>query len=156
MAEPKFEPIAKMSMKKMGCDAKEAIKQDRAVFMARIYGEAASIKTKENRSGDVYSYLVGSFRAQTFEGNAFESEILYLPGTLMEVIEAQLKSADGGAVQFGWDIFSTPDRETTIGYKYAAKTVVKPEVSERLAQLTRDVQDKPLPTDSEPAKSKKK
>jgi len=145
MAEKKFEPMSKMSIKKMGCDAKEAIRQGKAVFMCRIYGEANDKKDKENRSGDLYSYLLGTFRAETWEGKLFESETLFLPGTLMEVVEAQLKRSSGAGVQFGWDIFSEPDASTTIGYRYAAKTVVKPEVSERLAALANAVDQIPIP-----------
>lgn len=153
--ERKYEPIATMSVKKMGCDARDAIKAEGAVYMCRIYGEAVDMKTKESRNGDPYSYFVGTFRAITAEGKAFESEKLFLPGTLAETIEAQLKTSDGAGVQFGWDLFATPDDSLSIGYRYAAKTLLKPEVTERLSALTKAVENMPQVTTEKKSKKEK-
>src|ERR1035437_6072186 len=60
----KVAPIAQMTVKTLGCDPKDAIRQERQVFMCRIYGEATSAKTKEARSGDAYTYLIGIFRGE--------------------------------------------------------------------------------------------
>src|SRR5271154_5498911 len=109
MAEKKteeLETIQKMSFKAMGCDAKDAIRQDKNVYMCRVYGEATEIKSREARNGDIYSYLLGDFRAETGAGKRFESSKLFLPGSLLELVESSLKAADGKPVSFAFDVFS--------------------------------------------------
>jgi hypothetical protein len=145
MADKKeMEPIGEMTLKAMGCNAKEAVKQDKSVFMARIFGEVAGVKVKERRSGDTYSILLGQFRGETAE-KRFESERLILPGYIHDTVTAQLESAQGKAVKFGYDIFSTPDDKSTTGYKFAAKTIIKTEASDRLAEMSGEIESKPLP-----------
>jgi len=144
MPEVESTPLAGMTMKKMGCDPKEAIRQKGPVFMARIYGEAAALKTKESKSGDVYSYLIGTFAAITAGGEKYVADKLFLPGGLLENIEAALAAADTHAVQFGYDIFAQPD-DGPIGYRYAAKTVIKSEAADRLKAMEDSLVAKPLP-----------
>lgn len=148
-----FSQLPQITFKKAGCDAKEAIRQNTTVFMCRVFGEAAALKTKEARNGDTYSYLVGEFRIINSEGKGFESGKLFLPGGIMEQIEAALKAAEGRAVQFGYDVFSTVDVGTSIGYRYAAKSLLKTEASDRLATITEQVGDK-LPVGKKKAEAK--
>jgi hypothetical protein len=150
----KVAPIAQMTIKTLGCDPKDAIRQEKQVFMCRIYGEATSAKTKEARSGDAYTYLIGIFRgerpsksdAEKAEGpvQSYESEKLFLPSSFQEKIESQL-TATGKPVQFGYDIYSTPDANVTVGYRYAAAAVVETAASDRLAVMASELLSKPLP-----------
>jgi len=149
-----YEPMAQMTFKKMGCDAKDAIRAGKNVFMCRVFGEAADIKVKEAKGGDTYSYLIGEFRAETAAGKLFESGKLFLPGSIMETVEAQLKTVeDGKGVQFAFDVFSQPDDDVTIGYKYAVRQLIKPESSDRLIEMGKQLATKALPK-SEPIPNK--
>src|SRR5438105_3433746 len=103
---PEYSPVAQITMAKIGCKPKEAIKQDKTVFMCRVFGEAVQLKTKEARSGDMYSYLLGEFRAVNSDGAKFETEKLFLPGGILESIETALKSSGDKPVQFAYDIFA--------------------------------------------------
>lgn len=137
-------PLGQFTMKTIGCTPKEAIKQGKAVFMARIYGEASAVKTKEAKNGDLYSYFVGEFRAINATGAKFESTKLFLPGSIFEIIEAELKAGDGKPVQFGYDVFSSP-AENTIGYQYVSKPIVKTAASDRLSMMEKAINDKAMP-----------
>lgn len=141
---PEWSPVTQMTLKGIGCLPKEAIKQEKTVFMARLYGEAAAIKTKEAKNGDVYSYFIGEFRAENGVGKRFESCKLFLPGSIFEEIEAALKAAGDKAVVFAYDIFASPS-DNTIGYQYAAKKVMKAATSDRLSQLQSQVDQKAIP-----------
>lgn len=154
------EALRKMTLKACGCDPKRAIKEEKQVFMARIAGEAVAVKTKEARSGDPYSFLIGVFMAQTPD-KTFESEALFLPGFMFEKIEAELKANDGKPVQFAYDVFARPDDKVTIGYSYVAQAVIKTQATSRLEELAKSFSDKPLPgaepqTDAPTGDNKKK
>jgi hypothetical protein len=134
---PEFLPLAQMTLKAMGCNPKEAIKQEKQVLMGRVFGEASEVKTKTARSGDPYSYLIGEFRS--YEGvtkSGFESNKLFLPGGIFEQIEATLNASGGKSVQFAYDIYSVPDEKSSVGYRYSAKQLMKTEASTRLDELT--------------------
>jgi hypothetical protein len=136
---PEFLPLAQLTLKACGCNPKDAIKESKAVFMARIFGEAGSVKTKVARSGDPYSYLVGEFRAVNGDKEGFESNKLFLPGGIFEQVEAAVNAADGKPVQFGYEIYSVPDEKSSVGYRYSAKMLLKTEASNRLDELTKQL-----------------
>lgn len=136
---PEFLPLAQMTLKAMDCDPKEAIRQRKPVFMAKIFGEAQEVKTKMGKSGDPYSYLIGDFRGWNSNGEGFESNKLQLPKSIQEIPEAALNSSDGKAVTFGYEIYSVEDAKSPVGYKYAAKTLVKTEAQDRLEALTQQM-----------------
>lgn len=153
--EQKFETIAQISGKKCGCDARDAIKEGKQVYLYRVFGEATDSKAKESRGGDPYTYLIGEFRLITAEGKGFESNKLFLPAGLLESIEGSLKAAGDNAVQFAYDVFSTPDKDTTIGYRYAAKALIQTEASDRLAALTGQLGSVKPPTEKAEKPEKK-
>lgn len=157
MAEKEFTPIAQMTFKKMGMDAKDAVRNEAPVFMGRLFGEAVAIKTKEAKNGDPYQYIVGTFRCITGDGKAFESEKLFLSSGLQESIETALTQAEGKAVEFAYDVFSVPDDKSSVGYKYAAKSLKKTETSDRLAVLSKEMEQlaKPKTEGSEKGAKKK-
>lgn len=135
-----YTPIPEMNVKKLGADAKDAVRLDKTVYMCRIYGEASQVKSKEARSGDMYSYLIGQFRGINAKGEKFESEKLFLPGGIMEAVESALSIADGKPVQFGYDIFSVVDEKSSVGYRYSAKTLIKSEATDRLTAMSKDLE----------------
>lgn len=140
-----FAPLAQMTLKGIGCKPLEAVKKSAVVFMARIFGEVSDVKTKEARNGDAYSYFVGEFRAiGPDEKTKFESGKLFLPGGLFETIEGEFKAGGGKAVQFGYDIYSTPDDKSSTGYRYAARTIIKTASSDRLKAMTEALSANPI------------
>jgi len=139
---PDYLPLAQMTLKACGCNPKEAIKQEKQVFMAKVFGEASEVKTKTARSGDPYSYLIGEFRAINGEKLGFESNKLFLPGGIFEQVEATLNAANGKSVQFAYDIYSVPDEKSSVGYRYSAKQLIKTEASTRLDELTSELTKK--------------
>lgn len=141
---PEWSPLGDMTIKKLGCSALDAVRQGKQVYLCRIFGEAVDHKTKDAKSGDPYTYLIGDFRAVNAKGEKFESTKLFLPGRLLEEIEGALKST-GNPVEFGYDIYSTPDSSSSTGYKYAAKQLIKTESSDRVQKLAMSVMAKPLP-----------
>lgn len=135
---PEYTSIPQMTFKKCGLTPKDAIKHEKPVYMCRVFGEASGVKTKESRSGDPYSYLMGEFRLINAKGEKFESAKLFLPGSLFEVIEAALTSAEGRPVVFAYDVSSVPS-DATIGYQYGAKSLIKTTASDKLTELTAQV-----------------
>jgi len=141
-----YSPIAQMTIKKLGCDPKDAIRKNVQIFLCRIFGEAATLVTKEARTGDMYSYLIGEFRAVTADGKRYESGKLFLPGSLQEGVAGQLTSNEGKSVQFGFDIYSNPDEKSSVGYAYAAKPIIKTAITDRLEAMSAALEEgKPLP-----------
>lgn len=158
--ETEVTPLAEMTIKALGGNAKEAVKQSKAVFMARVFGEVSGTKTKERRDGSMYTIMLGMFRGVDGAGKMFESERLILPGGIQEALESATKTSEGKPVKFGYDIFSTPDDKSSVGYKYAAKTIIKTESHDRIAALAESLNGAPLPTAGavvgEKAETKKK
>ena len=159
--------LPQMTIKNCGADPKDAIRQNKQVFCCRIFGEATAAKTKEARNGDAYTYLIGTFRAQRpatpqekkdtgSDIVVYDSEKLFLPGGIQEKIESQLTASQGKPVQFGYDIFSTPDSNVSVGYRYAASSVVETAQSDRLQAMESEAAKKPLPGMAAPAKSEAK
>lgn len=143
--KPEYQPLPQMNVKAIGAKPKEADRTGKAVFCGRIWGQVTSVKNKESRSGDPYSYLVGSFRALGPDDQKYEAEKLFLPGGLMEQIESTWKSGGEVPVQFGYDIYATPDEKSAVGYRYACKTIMKTETSNVLDAMTATIFEKPLP-----------
>ena len=140
--QPDWLPLPKMQLRTLGCNGKDAVKQEKPVYMCRIFGEAQDVKTKEARSGDTYSYFVGEFRAINAGNEQFQSGILFLPGKLHETVEAAIKAAGGKGVKFAYDISSIPDEKSSVGYQYGAKSLIKTEASDRLEELTAELAGK--------------
>jgi hypothetical protein len=142
-----WSPLAALNVKNCGCDPKIAVRNDKTTYLLRIWGEVSSIKTKENRSGDMYSYMIGAFRAVRADGAKFESEKLFLPGGIFEQVEGAYKAGGEAPVQFAYDIFSQVDADSSLGYRYAAKSLAKPESSSRLDAMSQEIMKKAAPKD---------
>lgn len=146
------QPLAQMTVKATGADARDCIRQNKQVFLVRIYGEATAVKTKESRAGDAYSYLIGMFRAvRPAKGDektdqVFEAEKLFLPGAIQEKLEALISTGGNKPVQFGYDLFATPDSNVTAGYRYAAASIIESQATDRLKTISETLTSKALPT----------
>jgi hypothetical protein len=131
-------------VKAIGASPKEAAKTGEPYYCGRIYGEATSVKTKEKKNGDMYSYLVGEFRGIGPDGKKFESMKLFLPGGIFEQVESSLTST-GKPVTFGFDIFAQPDDGVAFGYRYGYRSILKTEASSRLEAMSVALADKEVP-----------
>jgi hypothetical protein len=131
--------------KKIDMDPKEAIVQKKQVFLCRVWGEVTMVKTKENRSGDPYSYLVGQFMLVAGNGITYESGKLYLPTSLQEEVESAWRAAGEIPTKFAYDVFSNYDKSVSIGYRYSAKRLIKTEATDRLAELASQLESIPVP-----------
>lgn len=140
-----WSPLPQMNIKKCGGDPKQAIRDGKQTFMCRIYGEATDVKTKEARSGDAYTYLVGAFRGIGPDGTKYESDKLFLPGGIQESVEASYKAGGEKPVTFAYDIFANEDKDSSVGYRYAAKALMKTEASSRLDAMSQEIGGKALP-----------
>jgi hypothetical protein len=135
--------VRRLNIKGVGADPKEAIKQEKTVFMARLVGEANDVKHKEQKDGNISACFIGQFRATNEKGKNFDSEQLYLPKFMSEKIEADLKANPNG-VQFAYDVFAMPDAKSSTGYVYTATSLIKSAGVDRLNELAGKI-DKPLP-----------
>jgi len=128
-----------LTFKKAGFDPKECIRQNKNVYLGAVFGEMVGFKTKEAKSGDTYTILIGQFRiVNAAEKANFESEKMILPGSIQETLEATFSSGGGKPVVFGYDIFAAPS-DNTIGYQYAVKTIIKSAASDRLEEIAKDI-----------------
>lgn len=135
-------PLAQMAMKNIG-NPKDG--RTKSTFIGRVYGQVTAVKSKEGRNGDPYQYLVGQFQAVGSDGKQYSTEKLFLPGGIMEGIEAQWVSGGQAPVEFAFDVFSNPDNESATGYRYACKTLLKLETTDRINAMSKELEGKPLP-----------
>ena len=135
-------PLSQLSMKNLG-DPKQG--RTKSMFLGRIFGQCTAVKTKESRGGDPYSYLVGDFQAVSSDNKVYSTEKMYLPGALLEQIESTWKAGGEAPVEFAYDMFSNPDDKSATGYRYAAKTLLKTETTDRLAAMAKELEGKALP-----------
>lgn len=135
-------PVAQMTMKTLG-NPKDG--RQKSTFLGRVFGQCTGVKTKESRSGDPYQYLVGQFQGVGNDGAIYSTEKLFLPAGLLEGIEATWKSGGEAPVEFAYDIFSNPDDKSATGYRYAAKSLLKTETTDRLTAMAKELEDKAMP-----------
>lgn len=147
-AKLEWTPLPDINIKKIGGDPKQAVKLEKTVYVGRIFGELTDVKTKEARNGDSYQYLVGVFRAVGPDGKKFESEKLYLPGGIMEALEAAFKSGGEKPIEFGYDFFALYDADTVLNYRYSAKTLIKTAASDRLAAMAGEMEKLKVPKEA--------
>ncbi len=130
----------------MGAKPKACINNgNKPVYMGRIFGVVNDIKYKEDKNNKLQAQFVGSFQGVNADGEVFESERLYLPGTIAEGVEGQHKSAGGAPVQFGFDIVAMESDKSPVGYAYSVKALIKTEASDKLAEMANAMAEIPLP-----------
>lgn len=139
--------LTKMSIGTMGAPGKKLLGQSddvKSLHVARIYGLAQGLKTKENKNtGDVYVSIIGSFEGINVEtGEVFQSAVLYLPAGIHEMLEAPLRVKDAKPIEFALDIAAVRATNAA-GYSYAAKPVIKPQQNDALSALRNALSDAP-------------
>lgn len=115
--------------------------------MVRVIGVANELLEKEARSGQPYKQLIGDFQMLNAAGERYTSNKLFLPGTIMENVEAALKAAAGAPVKFAYDIVARPDNDSSLGYVYGAKSLIKTEASDLMAEMEREVGELKVPAE---------
>lgn len=139
---------SKLTLKDIGCNGRAAAglpNMGDRIALARFYGVAVGVKTKEDsRTGDVHSALKGNFRAIVVQdgvatkGQTFSSGMLYLPGGIHELIEAPLMAADlageEGEVKFAVDVFAYRAGNAA-GFSYGANIVGEPVQNDPMAEM---------------------
>lgn len=123
-----------LSLKSMGSEGKLAVKEEKRVFMGRLYGEVLTMKTAEDKRGKVFTFFMGDFAGVNPKGENFTSSKLFLPGGYSDTIEAMMVKANGGAVQFGIDVWSEPAK-TTLGFQYVVKPILQTEAIPRAQEI---------------------
>ena len=111
----------------------ECVKAGKTLELGTIYGLVTAIKTREDKSGRLYSYLVGDFGATNTDGKEFISEKLFLPPFVMEPLEGLF--AKDGATKFAYTFYAQPDDSISMGWKYAAKSLIKAQANNVLSEL---------------------
>lgn len=142
--------ISKLSVKTVGTDPKEAIKQGKAVPLARFWGIAESTKFVVNRqTGDTNTAIIGTFRGMNLAtGEVFESGVLYLPAGIHDQLSGPLlrqkESPDAQPIRFGVEVSATP-ASNPVGYTYTAKPLMRPQGVDPLAEMEAEVNLRALP-----------
>jgi hypothetical protein len=138
--------IRQMSIKEIGSDPKDAIRSGKQVYMGRVWGEAAAVVSKEDRKGQIYHFAVGEFRARNNKGEEFESDKLFLPGSISDKLFAEIRVAEGEkkSLAFGFDVFSNPDN-SSLGYSYSSRSILKTAVTDRLKAMSEELAAIPMP-----------
>lgn len=155
-----------MTLKKIGCDARKAVKEQATVYLCRVFGEVEGFKPKEGKTGDAYLILKGAFRAvrqnaqlnllEASEPVVYDSEALSLPGGMEEKI-CSLWMQHGKPVQFAYDISAVPDPELPTGYYYQAVALIAPRLADHIKALAAALapiatpEQAPPPSEPEPS-----
>lgn len=140
--------VSKLTVKTMGLNGKEGAvlsKEGDVVMLGTIYGRASETREKKRTddSGNLVidHPIVGSFEGVNQKtGEVFGSSVLYLPGGFHEQLEAALKSAEGGVVEFAIQIGSQRANNKA-GFTWIAKSLVKPSGVDQLAELRSKIAD---------------
>lgn len=138
---PEVSIIGKITIKGIGANPKRAIKEEKKVLLANIYGTVSGTKQVENRiNGNCDEALLGMFEAHNCEsGEIFRAGKLFLPSTAQNLVVAEIKRLlgqdDNATVTFGFEISAAPSEKAPIGYEYHVKSLLKPEVADPLEQM---------------------
>lgn len=158
MAE-KNEPtnVRTLTLTECGVDGKDAIRERKSVFMARLIGVINEVAAKEAH-GRAFEVCFGEFRGINPAGAVFESDKMIFPGGTGESImaAARIANAKGEALQFAIDVFSTPDaqgKKSPLGYGYVAKNLIDTRSKSQLQEIAVQLNKSPMPTVEAPEKA---
>ncbi len=114
--------------------------KDFAPFLAmRVVGIAREYENKTSETMGISQQFKGEFRAFNKDGQEFASPVCYLPEPAQGLLKGALDGADGGAVEFGFDIMVHPNKTAIKGYEFAVSTLLPAKPSESLAALVHRV-----------------
>lgn len=120
-------------------------------FVARIIGIARSAKVEEGDNG-AYVKFGGDFQATNMDGEVITAPVMFLPEPASSLLENAVKSAEGGDVRFGFDIFVEPNESVAIGYNYKVKPLLEVKPSDPMADLMKSI-EAPVPLKLEAPKT---
>lgn len=143
--EKDITPLRSLNVAAIGGKPKLCVNSGKPIFVGRIYGEVTDVKHKEDRNGKLQAQFVGEFVGVGPDGSVFSSGRLYLPGTISEGLEGQLKTSDGKPVRFAYDLVAVEAEKSPVGYVYSMKTLIKTEASDRIAEMTAEMNAITLP-----------
>lgn len=105
------------------------------LVLARIYGNAASIDTKEDKSlGTSQNYFRGTFEGVNMvKGTTQRGSKLILPKSVADVVEKAMKDFKDSSVQFAFEIRSI--KTANKGWSYRAVAIKNPAALDELAEL---------------------
>lgn len=141
-------PLRAIDIKATGADPRDCIRNRATTFMCRLYGTLQDVKsTPDKRDPEKLTYtFIGDFRAMNATGKEFESERMYLPSQLRDKMIAELKTAQGNAVDFGFDVFAEEAPKSATGYAFVQRSLIENSVvADRLAVMESKLVDVPLP-----------
>lgn len=122
------------------CNWTEGKPETQAAFLAgRIIGIARSVDAKQTTYGEAARFT-GEFRAINQDGEEIAAPTLYLPSPADGLLKSAIVEADGGAVNFAFDIYvqPTPKKQPgDRGYEYVIKPLLETKPSDPLAELAK-------------------
>lgn len=136
-ATPGEEVGGKISASELGYD-KDALTlmalndKENEHFIFRVLGQANDVQeyTMPARPGEEaqtgYGF-VGSFEAQTRDGETVQGSVLYLPKVATAPLAAAIKS--GNDVRLALDIYIVYDKDSATSYVYVVRTLLPPDRS---------------------------
>jgi hypothetical protein len=134
-----YTEIGSMSIKLVGCTPELAARNKQKAFQCRVWGEADMVKTRLNKAGEPFSYVLGDFRAVNQDNAGFKSQKLFLPEGIIDALQIATKRSNGQSVRFGYDIFAIPDSGSSVGYVYEAVALLDPAPADRLKDMNKQL-----------------
>lgn len=145
-------PVKHLNVKSAGVNPRDAVKNSanpngKNVFMIRMYGVLQGVKSFEDKkSSEVKFVMLGEFVGKGPDGKTYVSDKMFCFRALEDKMRSSFDSGDQKAMEFGYDVTAVPDEKSSTGYSYQAVSVIKSQVSDRLATLAAQLDaEKPLP-----------
>lgn len=115
---------------------------NKTLQLAKIFGMASKARPDQSDMGSFLRFS-GRFRATNFvDGTTYESGSLILPGVAQDALAGALDGADGGSVEFAFEISVKYDAESVTKYVYNVKPLFETSrddplerMGQRIAQL---------------------
>lgn len=127
---------------------------NKTLKLARIYGMASKARPDQSDMG-AFLRFSGRFRAQNFvDGTLYESGALILPGIAQDALAGALDGANGGAVEFAFEISAKYDKEAVTKYVYQVTPLFETSQDDPLERMGRKVAAIAAPKDEEKATEK--
>ena len=103
--------------------------------LCRLYGAASGFTLGATEFGEFCKFR-GTFRAiNLVTGETQDAPQIILPDHLAEMLKSAIERAEGGAVQFAFEISAIFDASVATKYRYIAESNLPPVQNDPLAQL---------------------
>lgn len=135
--------LTKLTLKGIGCNPSKAKAENKEITLARIYGVAGGVITKEGVNGFV-SGVTGTFEAIRADDpdTRYQSGVLYLPVGIIDMLIDAVDTGEVdknnrpiyGSVKFALELSAMP-ATNPIGYSYSATPLFDAEENDPLAEI---------------------